>query len=132
MRHLKMRLLGPALIVIFAGMIYYNWGQLHSGGRYSLKMAAFGPLGVVGGLFVLLFPSKGGKPETVADKIIALLVFAAGAAAGLVNWYLMDPASSADERGARAGSASRGCGVVAGETECSTVYPCRTRGPPRC
>ena len=91
MRHLKARLLGVILIVAFAGMIYYNWSQLHSEGRYSLKMAAFGPVGVVGGLFVLLFPGKGGKPETTRDKIIALAVFGVGVMAGLFNWYLMDP-----------------------------------------
>lgn len=91
MRHLKARLLGVVLILLFAGMIYYNWNQLLSEGRYSLRMAAFGPVGVVGGLFVLLFPGKGGKPETARDKIIALLVFGVGVVAGLFNWYLMDP-----------------------------------------
>lgn len=91
MRHLKARLLGAALILLFAGMTYYNWNQLHGEGRYSLKMAAFGPVGVVGGLFLLLFPGKGGKPETTRDKLIVLAVFGVGVAAGLVNWYLMDP-----------------------------------------
>ena len=91
MRHLKARLLGVALILIFAGLIYYNWTQLTSEGRYSMKLAAFGPVGVVGGLFVLLFPEKGGKPETTRDKIIALLVLGVGLVAGLFNWYLMDP-----------------------------------------
>jgi hypothetical protein len=91
MNHLKARLLGVVIIVIFGGMIYYNWHQLGSEGSYSMKLAAFGPVGVVGGLFLLLFPSKGGKPETVRDKIIALLVFGVGLVAGLYNWYLMDP-----------------------------------------
>jgi hypothetical protein len=91
MRHLKARLFGLVLIVLFAGMIYYGWHQLASEGRYSLKMAAFGPVGVVGGLFLLLFPAKGGKPETTSDKVIVLLVFGVGLAAGLLNWYLMDP-----------------------------------------
>jgi NhaP-type Na+/H+ or K+/H+ antiporter len=91
MRHLKMRLLGVVLIIVFAGMIYYNWRQLSSEGSYSLKLATFGPVGVVGGLFVLLFPGKGGKPETTRDKILVLLVFGVGLAAGLLNWYLMDP-----------------------------------------
>lgn len=91
MRHLKARLLGVGLVLLFAGMTFYNWNQLHAEGRYSTKMAAFGPVGVVGGLFVLLFPSKGGRPETAGDKVVVLLVFAAGLAAGLVNWYLMDP-----------------------------------------
>jgi hypothetical protein len=83
--------LGFVLILIFAGLIYYNWHQLKTEGRYSMKLAAFGPVGVVGGLFLLLFPDKGGRPETMRDKIIALLVFGLGLAAGLFNWYLMDP-----------------------------------------
>ena len=91
MSHLKGRLLGTVIILIFAGLTYYNWHQLHTEGKYSLKLAAFGPVGIVGGLFVLLFPSKGGKPETTRDKVVALLVFAVGLAAGLYNWYLMDP-----------------------------------------
>lgn len=91
MRHLKARLLGVVLILVFAGLIYYNWTQLTSEGHYSLKLAAFGPVGVVGGLFVLLFPEKAGKPESTRDKIIVLLVFGVGVIAGLFNWYLMDP-----------------------------------------
>lgn len=91
MSHWKGRLFGLAIIVVSAGLTYYNWHQLKTEGTYSLKLAAFGPLGVVGGLFLLLFPSKGGKPETTRDKLLALLVFAVGLAAGLYNWYLMDP-----------------------------------------
>jgi len=91
MRHLKARLLGAVLILVFAGLTYYNWNQLFSEGRYSTKLAAFGPVGVVGGLFLLLFPGMGGKPETTRDKVIVLLVFGVGLAAGLLNWYLMDP-----------------------------------------
>ena len=91
MRHLKARLFGVVLILIFAGLIYYNWHQLANEGRYSMKLAAFGPVGVVGGFFILLFPGKGGKPETTRDKIIALLVFGVGLVAGVFNWYLMDP-----------------------------------------
>jgi hypothetical protein len=91
MRHLKARLLGAALILGFAAMIYYNWTQLSGEGRYSMRMAAFGPVGVVGGLFILLFPANGGKPETTRDKLIALAVLGVGLAAGLFNWYLMDP-----------------------------------------
>jgi hypothetical protein len=89
--HLKARLFGVLLILVFAGLSYYNWHQLMNEGSYSLKLAAFGPVGVVGGLFVLLFPTKAGKPETTSDKILVLLVLGVGMAAGLVNWYLMDP-----------------------------------------
>lgn len=91
MNHLKARLLAILIILIFGGMIYYNWHQLSSEGSYSMKLAAFGPVGVVGGLFLLLFPGKVGKPETAKDKVIALLVLAVGLLAGLYNRYLMDP-----------------------------------------
>jgi peptidoglycan/LPS O-acetylase OafA/YrhL len=91
MSKLRGRLFGVALILIFGALVYYGWHQLNSEGRYSIKIAAFGPLGVVGGLFLLLFPGKGGKPETTRDKIIVLLVFGIGLVAGLCNWYLMDP-----------------------------------------
>ena len=91
MRHLKARLLAVLIIVVFAGLMYYNWHQLRTEGSYSLKLAAFGPVGVVGGLFLLLFPAKAGKPETTRDKLVVLLVFAVGLLAGLYNWYLMDP-----------------------------------------
>lgn len=91
MAHLKARLLALAIIAVFAGLIYFNWHELKTEGQYSLKLAAFGPVGVVGGAFLLLFPGKGGRPETARDKVVALLVFGAGLAAGLYNWYLMDP-----------------------------------------
>jgi hypothetical protein len=45
----------------------------------------------VGGIFLLLFPAKAGKPETTKDKVIVLLVFVVGVMAGLSNWYQMDP-----------------------------------------
>ncbi len=91
MRHLKARLLGAALILLFAFLTWHNWQQLYGEGRYSTKLAAFGPVGVVGGLFLLLFPGMGGKPETAREKVVVLLVFVVGLAAGLLNWYLMDP-----------------------------------------
>jgi hypothetical protein len=91
MSHLKTRLLAVAIILVFAFLIYVNWQQLNGEGRYSTKLAAFGPVGVIGGLFLLLFPGKGGKPETARDKVVALLVLALGLPAGLYNWYLMDP-----------------------------------------
>ena len=46
---------------------------------------------VVGGIFLLLFPTKVGKPETTRDKILIFAVLGLGLVAGLVNWYLMDP-----------------------------------------
>lgn len=91
MRNLKVRLFAIVLILLFAAMTYYNWHQLYAEGKYSLKMAAFGPVGIVGGLFLLGFPGKVGKPQTTADKLLVLGVLVVGLLAGLVNWYLMDP-----------------------------------------
>ncbi len=91
MRYLKTRLLAVIIILVFGGLTCYNWHQLKTEGSYSLRLAAFGPVGLIGGFFLLLFPAKGGKPETTVDKIIALVVFGIGLVAGLVNWYLMDP-----------------------------------------
>ena len=91
MRHLKARLLAIVLIAVFVGLTYLGWHQLTTEGRYSLKLAAFAPVGIVGGLFILLFPNKAGKPVTTGDKIMVLIVFAIGLVAGLGNWYLMDP-----------------------------------------
>jgi len=88
---MKVRLVGIVLILIFAALTYINWHQLWSSGTYSMKLAAFGPVGLVGGLFLMVFPSKAGKPTSTGDKILVLLVFALGLLAGLVNWYLMDP-----------------------------------------
>ena len=91
MPYFKARIFALVLILVCIALIYYNWHQLWQEGRYSMKLAAFGPVGVIGGIFLLLFPSMGGKPDTAKEKVLVLLVFVVGLAAGLVNWYLMDP-----------------------------------------
>ena len=91
MSYVKQRVIAILLILFSAAMIYYGWYRLREEGVYSLKMAAFAPVGVVGGIFLLFFPSFGGKPITTKHKIVVLVVFLVGLAAGLVNWYLMDP-----------------------------------------
>ena len=91
MHHFKMRIFALVLIVVSVGLIYVNWRQLLQEGSYSMKLTAFGPVAGIGGVYLLLFPSKGGKPTTTRQKIIALIVFAIGLVAGLINWYLMDP-----------------------------------------
>lgn len=88
---IKQRLFGLLLIVVFAGMVYYGWYTLRTEGVYYLKMATFAPVGVVGGIFLLLFPAMGGKPNSGRQKVIVLAVFAIGIVAGLINWFLMDP-----------------------------------------
>ena len=89
--NLKQRLIALVLILFSAAMVYYGWYRLWEEGVYSPKMAAFAPVGVVGGLFLLLFPTLGGKPNSTKQKVIVFVVFALGLAAGLINWYLMDP-----------------------------------------
>ena len=91
MRHLKMRLLALVVIGLFAGLLYIQWRELKEEGRYSVKIAGLAPLGIVGGLFMLLFPGKAGKPETAGDKLIVFVIFLLGMAAGALNLYLMDP-----------------------------------------
>ena len=88
---MKQRLLAVLLILGSIAMIYYGWYSLRENGVYYLKMAAFAPLLGVGGIFLLLFPSMGGKPNTTKEKVIVMVVFAIGILAGLVNWFLMDP-----------------------------------------
>lgn len=89
--YVKQRLFALLLIAVCAGMIYYGWYLLRTEGLYYLKMATFAPLGVVGGIFLLLFPAMGGKPNSKKQKVIVFAVFAIGILAGLLNWFLMDP-----------------------------------------
>ena len=89
--HLKARLFAFVLIAVFVGLTWLGWHQLWTDGKYSLKLAAFAPVGIVGGLFLLVFPTKIGKPQTTFDKFLVLVVFAIGLVAGVCNWYLMDP-----------------------------------------
>lgn len=91
MQTFKARIFALVLILVSVGLVYYNWHQLQQEGVYSMKLAAFGPLIGIGGLYLLLFPSRGGKPTSGKEKLIALAVFVIGLAAGLINWYLMDP-----------------------------------------
>ena len=91
MQHIKARFLGLVLILLGLALVYINWRQLWTEGTYSMKLAAFGPVVGVGGVFLLIFPARAGKPNTTAEKVTVLLVLAIGLAAGLVNWYLMDP-----------------------------------------
>src|SRR5207253_11385344 len=91
MLYLKTRLLALLAIAVFTGLLCYEWYKLGQEGRYSIKIASFAPVIIVGGLFTFLFPAKAGKPQTAREKIVVFMVFAIGLAAGLVNWYLMDP-----------------------------------------
>jgi hypothetical protein len=91
MHYLKQRILAVLLVLGSIAMIYYDWYRLRTDGVYYQKMAAFAPLLGVGGIFLLFFPSLGGKPNSTKQRVIVLVVFAVGIIAGLVNWFLMDP-----------------------------------------
>ncbi len=88
---LKGRITGIILALVSAFIVYQTWSEAGRGGTYSLKAAAFAPLGVIGGMFLIFFPQFGGKPETTREKIVVLSVFAVGVVVGLFNWYLIDP-----------------------------------------
>jgi hypothetical protein len=91
--HLKARLFAVVLILGASALIYWNWHQLNTEGKYSLKLAAFAPLCVVGGLFLLFFPTRAGKPDTNVrqnyrpDRVRYWVV------GGIGKLVLMDPAS---------------------------------------
>ncbi len=89
--YIKQRLFALVLIVLCAVMIYYDWYLLRTEGSYYMKMATFSPVGVVGGIFLLFFPTMGGKPNSTKQKVIVLAVFAIGLVFGVINLYLMDP-----------------------------------------
>ena len=91
MKYLQIRIFALIIILVGTFLTYINWHGLNADGKYSMKLAAFSPLCIVGGIFLLCFPTKIGKPETIADKVIVMAVFVIGIIAGLVNWYLMDP-----------------------------------------
>ena len=86
-----MRLFGLVVSLISSGLVYIYWQQLIRDGTYSFRIAALAPIGVVLGLYLVLFPNKAGRPEATLDKFLALLALGIGAAAGAYNWYLMDP-----------------------------------------
>ena len=91
MGYWKVRLFALVAIAAGIGIVYMNWQRALTKGTYDLKMATFGPVIVVFGIYLFFFPTKIGRPETTLDKFLAMLVFGVGLAAGLYNWYLMDP-----------------------------------------
>lgn len=91
MNRLQPRLFALGILVVFSVITFITWREDGLEGRYSIKMAVFGPAGIVGGIFLLLLPGEIGKPETTRDKVIVLSVFGVGVVAGLCNWYLIDP-----------------------------------------
>ncbi len=94
MQHIKARLFGVVLIVLGVALVYLNWRDLWTEGTYSTKLAAFGPVVAIGGVFLLLFPARAGKPTTTAEKVTVLIVLAIGLVAGVINWTQWIPGFS--------------------------------------
>ena len=91
MSYWKTRIGAVVTILLSAFFIHYDWHLLNSEGKYYPKLAVFGPVGVIGGMYLLLFPSKAGKPQTTKDKVLAIVVLLIGVAFGVVNLFLLDP-----------------------------------------
>lgn len=88
---LKQRIVGLFIALVSIAILYWTWHEARHDGVYYLKAAAFAPLGIVGGIFLIFFPQFYGKPETTKEKVVVLAVFFVGILAGLFNWYLIDP-----------------------------------------
>ncbi|MGI8733714.1 MAG: hypothetical protein ACR2LM_10495 [Pyrinomonadaceae bacterium] len=70
---IKARIFAIFLIALSIFLIYINWRELWTEGTYSMKLAAFAPVVGIGGLYLLLFPSRAGKPTTTAEKVTVLI-----------------------------------------------------------
>lgn len=79
------------MFTVFSWLMLNNWGLAVTGGAYSPKLAAFGPLGLIASLFIIFFPSKAGVPETTKDKVILFSLFIISLGLGLLHWYMIDP-----------------------------------------
>lgn len=88
---LKQRITALFITLIFVTILYWTWHEALNGGSYYLKAAAFAPLGIIGGIFLMFFPQFYGKPETAREKVVAFAIFIVGMLAGLYNWYLIGP-----------------------------------------
>ena len=89
MNTIPMRLFGLAVALLSFGGIYYNWHIALNEQRYMLKLAFIAPMGLLAGLFVMIFPHLSGKPEGGKMKLGVWIGFAVCAAAGALNWYLL-------------------------------------------
>ncbi len=88
---IKQRISAVIITLISIAILYRtHYDALHSN-SYYLKAAAFAPLGIVAGIFLVFFPQFSGKPETTREKAVVLTVFFVGVLFGLYNWYLIDP-----------------------------------------
>ena len=87
---LKQRIAAIFITLVSIGILWKTWSEARHGGGYFLKAAAFAPVGIVVGIFLLFFPQYYGKPETKRETAVVMSVYFVGIVIGLLNWYLID------------------------------------------
>jgi hypothetical protein len=68
-----------------------NWSLAMTGGAYSPRLAAFGPLAMIAALFIIFFPEKVAPPQTTRGKVFLFSFFLGSLGLGLLNLYWLDP-----------------------------------------
>ena len=91
MTYLPKRLFGVVVFTVFSLLMLNNWSLAVTGGAYSPRLAAFGPLAMIAALFILFFPAKAVLPQTTKDKVLLFSLFLGSLALGLLNLYWLDP-----------------------------------------
>jgi hypothetical protein len=88
MDHSKARVFALLLIAVSVAMIYINWRHRLEDHTYSMKMAAFGPVIGIGGIFLWRAEFSGGFP--VHRRMLSKVTLASGATrARFCNeWFL--------------------------------------------
>jgi hypothetical protein len=88
---IKQRIFALILALAATAIFLQTRFEAQRDGRYFLKAAAFAPLGIVTGIFLVFFPKYFSKQETVREKAVVMTIFAVGILLGLYNWYSIDP-----------------------------------------
>ena len=88
---LKQRVTAIFITLASIVILWETWSETGRGGGYFLKAAAFAPVGIVVGIFLIFFPKYYGKPETTRERFVVAAVYCVGLAFGIFNWYLIDP-----------------------------------------
>ena len=91
MKYVRVRMVLLGFILCMVGLVYYEWHRALQTFHYSPKVAFVGPLAITLGLYVLILPTRLGKPSSAGEIKESLAVMVLGTMAGLVNLYLMDP-----------------------------------------
>lgn len=92
MKTLQIRAFFLVCILLVVGLVYWDgYYQVQQSHRYSIKVPAAGPLLIVMALYLMMFPTRTGKPATANERRDMWIVMAIGAAADLVNLYQIDP-----------------------------------------